>query len=320
MTDARSTPSLIALDWGTTAQRAWLLDHVGQIIAARRPDQGLLAMTADIDPHDARARAHAYESAFWAACGDWLTANPDLPVIACGMVGSAQGWSDAGYLTVPAQPKYRPGSLVPVAHRAGVVHLVPGLRIPSADGIPGNVLRGEETQIVGALEALGDPAGQLTLILPGTHSKWVRIEDGTVTSFATAMSGELFGLLTADGILARTAAEPARDDEAFARGLAAGRSRHGLLTELFGARPLVLDGLLDPASVADYVSGVLIADEVAHLVRGTGPVVLCGGADLSRRYAQAFAAHGVEPTVLAEDVTARGLWQIAFATGLQEAS
>ncbi|OLT45944.1 2-keto-3-deoxy-galactonokinase [Saccharomonospora sp. CUA-673] len=318
MTEARSTPSLIALDWGTTAQRAWLLDDAGQIVDSRRPDQGLLSTTAGIDPHDDAARARAYESAFRATCGDWLDAHPDLPVIACGMVGSAQGWADAGYLTVPTKPAYGPGSLTPVAHRDGVVHLVPGLRVPSRDAAAGNVIRGEETQIVGALEALGDPVGQLTLVLPGTHSKWVHVDDGTVLSFATAMSGELFGLLTTDSILARTATEPVRDDEAFTRGLSAGGSGRGLLTELFGARPLVLDGLLDPASLADYVSGVLIADEVAHLMPDSGPVALCGSADLCRRYSRALAVHGFEPTVLVEDVTARGLWHIARSAGLQE--
>ncbi|MER7014232.1 2-dehydro-3-deoxygalactonokinase [Saccharopolyspora sp. NPDC000359] len=319
MTDVRRAASLIALDWGTSAQRAWLLDRDGGILDVRRPDQGLLATTSGIDVRDVRERERAYEAAFWSACGDWVTAHPDLPVIACGMVGSAQGWADAGYRTVPADLRFGADALVPVRHRRGTVNLVPGLRVPSAEGVPGDVIRGEEAQVIGALEALDDPAEAVTLVLPGTHGKWVRVEGGEVRSFTTAMSGELFGLLTADGILARTATEPRRDDEAFARGLLAGRSR-GLATELFGARPLVLDGLLAPASVPDYVSGVLIADEVAHLLPTTGPgrVLLCGTADLCRRYQQALAAHGVVPTVLTEDVAARGLWRIARTTGLHQ--
>ncbi|GAA4617062.1 2-dehydro-3-deoxygalactonokinase [Saccharopolyspora hordei] len=317
MTDTRRTPSLIALDWGTSAQRAWLLDRAGGILDVRRPDQGLLATTAGIDVRDARARERAYEAAFWSACGDWVTAHPDLPVLACGMVGSAQGWADAGYRTVPADLRFGADALVRVRHRSGVAHLVPGLRVPSAHGAPGDVIRGEEAQVIGALDALGEPTAALTLVLPGTHGKWVRVEEGKVLSFSTAMTGELFGLLTEHGILARTAAEPRRDDAAFARGLRAGRSR-GLATELFGARPLALDGLLDPASVPDYVSGVLIADEVAHHLPATDRdrVLLCGAEDLCRRYEQALAAHGVTPTVLTEDVAARGLWQIARWTGL----
>ncbi|GAB2678673.1 2-dehydro-3-deoxygalactonokinase [Saccharopolyspora gloriosae] len=315
MTDAAA--SLIALDWGTTAQRAWLLDGDGGILATRRPELGLLPTTAGLDVRDADARARAYETAFWSACGEWVTAHPELPVLACGMVGSAQGWAEAGYLTAPAELRFGSGALTRVEHRGGAAHLVPGLRTPSQHGRPGDVIRGEETQIVGALEALGSPAEAVTLVLPGTHGKWVRVDGGKVVSFATAMSGELFGLLTTGGILARTAAGARRDDAAFARGLAADRSR-GLSTELFGARPLVLDGLLDPASVPDYVSGVLIADEVGHLAPtvGAGPVVLCGTEDLCRRYAAALAAHDIVPTVLTEDVAARGLWRIALSTGL----
>jgi 2-dehydro-3-deoxygalactonokinase len=321
VSDDCGNPSLIALDWGTSAQRGWLLDGTGRIISARRPQHGLLSTTAGIDPRDPRARAQAYESAFHKVCGDWIAAYPDLPVIACGMVGSAQGWADAGYLTVPTAVRFGPGGLTPVAHRHGVVQLVPGLRVPSTNGKPGDVIRGEETQIVGALDVLGATDGPITLILPGTHSKWVRLHDDTIDSFVTALSGELFWLLTQDGILSRTAADPVRDDVAFEHGLTAGRPEcsRGLSTELFGARALVLDGVLDPASLPDYVSGVVIADEVGHLMSDSdrhSRLVLCGTADLCRRYATALARYGVEPTVLTEEVAARGLWRIAASTAL----
>ncbi|RSN44162.1 2-keto-3-deoxy-galactonokinase [Amycolatopsis sp. WAC 04197] len=309
-------PALIALDWGTSGQRAWLLGADGGILAARGAGRGLLTTTEDVDLRDPRARAAAYESAFRKTCGDWLAAFPGLPALAAGMVGSAQGWTDSGYRTVPAGLDFP--SLVPVSHRDGKLHLVPGLRIPS--GVhPGDVIRGEETQLVGVLEALGDPGGPLTVVLPGTHSKWVRVEDGVVTGFTTAMTGELYGLLIAHGILARTAADPVADEEAFSRGLAAGRRSRGLATEAFGARPLVLDGVLEPESLPDYLSGVLIADEVSHLLRDTDTrVVLCGADELCRRYATALAGRGVEAIVLSEEVTARGLWRIATAAGLLE--
>ncbi|WP_410599434.1 2-dehydro-3-deoxygalactonokinase [Amycolatopsis sp. lyj-90] len=309
-------PALIALDWGTSGQRAWLLGEDGEILDARSAGRGLLTTTEDVDVRDPRARAAAYEAAFRKTCGDWLTAFPALPAIASGMVGSAQGWTDSGYRTVPARVDFT--SLVPVPHRDGVLHLVPGLRIPSGEG-PGDVIRGEETQLVGVLEALGDPREPVTVVLPGTHGKWVRVEDGLVTDFATAMTGELYGMLIAHGILSRTAADPVRDDAAFLRGLAAGRRSRGLATEAFGARPLVLDGVLAPASLPDYLSGVLIADEVSHLLRDPEiPVVLCGAGDLCRRYTLALADRGVEATVLSEEITARGLWRHARAAGLLE--
>ncbi|MDI3385117.1 2-dehydro-3-deoxygalactonokinase [Streptomyces sp. B-S-A8] len=339
MTDTE--PALVALDWGTSGRRAWLLDAGGRILDTRRSGRGLLATTDGIDAHDRDARAAAHEAALHEACGDWLTAYPQLPAVACGMVGSDRGWADSGYRTVPATVDFT--ALVPVRHRGGVLHLVPGLRIPSGEA-PGDVMRGEETQLVGLLDALGDRGEPCTVVLPGTHTKWARVEGGRVTGFSTAMSGELYGLLTAHGILARTAetartaasartAETARtagsartaetaagsvrrDDAAFERGLAAGRSR-GLAAELFAARPLVLDGVLAPAALPDYLSGVLIADEVAHLLPGAATeVVLCGTADLCRRYATALARHGVRATVLSEDITARGLWRIADQAGL----
>ncbi|MFC3485220.1 2-dehydro-3-deoxygalactonokinase [Amycolatopsis roodepoortensis] len=309
-------PALIALDWGTSGQRAWLLGRDGGILDARDTGRGLLTTTEDVDLRDPRAKAAAYESAFRQACGDWLTACPGLPALASGMVGSAQGWADSGYRTVPAPLDFP--SLVPVFHRDGVLHLVPGLRIPSGDD-PGDVIRGEETQLAGALETLAHPGGSLTVVLPGTHSKWVRVEEGVVTGFTTAMTGELYGLLTAHGILARTAADPVADDAAFSRGLAAGRRSRGLATEAFGARPLVLDGVLAPESLPDYLSGVLIADEVSHLLHASEThVVLCGARELCRRYAAALAERGVEATVLSEEITARGLWRIATAAGLLE--
>ncbi|GAB7028654.1 2-dehydro-3-deoxygalactonokinase [Streptomyces sp. NPDC021749] len=311
MTDTE--PGLVALDWGTSGQRAWLLDARGRLLDTRRSGRGLLATTQSIDAHDPDARAAAYEAALREACGDWLTSYPRVPAVACGMVGSAQGWVDSGYRTVPATVDFT--SLVPVEHRDGVLHLVPGLRIASGE-TPGDVMRGEETQLAGVLDVLGDREEPFTVVLPGTHSKWVRIDRGRVTGFATAMSGELYALLTAHGILARTAEPSVRDDAAFARGLAAGRSR-GLAAELFGARPLVLDGALEPALLPEYVSGVLIADEVAHLLSGTETeVVLCGTADLCRRYATAIAGRGVRATVLSEEITARGLWRIADRAGL----
>lgn len=306
-------PGLVALDWGTSGQRAWLLSTDGAVLDSRRSTRGLLTTTDAVNRGHPEERASAYERSFWDTCGDWLTAHPGLPAIACGMVGSAQGWADAGYRTVPTAPG--DPTLVPVHHRHGVLHLVPGLRIPSGDA-PGDVMRGEETQLVGVLDRLGNP-GEVTVVLPGTHSKWVRVTGGVVTDFTTAMTGELYGLLTEHGILARTAEQPVHDDDAFTRGLTARRSFRGLAAELFGARPLVLDTALAPTSVADYISGVLIADEVAHSLTGhETEVVLCGSAELCRRYAVALADRGVRATVLTEEITAIGLWQVATAAGL----
>lgn len=303
-------PRLVALDWGTTSLRAWLLGDGGRILESRRHDQGLLSTAAA-----GAERARKHKTAFNEVCGDWLCANTTLPAIACGMVGSAQGWHEAGYLTVPTDLVIDAADLITVRHDLGDLHLVPGLRMAPRGTVSGDFMRGEETQLIGVLDGLTDTDGPLTLVLPGTHTKWVRMHNRKVISFTTVMSGELFALVVQHGILALTAAKGERDDAAFARGLAAGADdARGLPAELFGARALVLDGLLDPASVPDYVSGVIISDEVRHqLPRHANPgrIILCGNTDLCRRYASALDGHGVQTHIVSEDATARGLWAIA---------
>jgi 2-dehydro-3-deoxygalactonokinase len=308
---------LVALDWGTTSLRAWLLGGDGRILESRRHARGLLS-TAAAGPE--RAREH--RMAFDEACGDWLRANTALPAIACGMVGSAQGWQEVGYLTVPTDLVIDAADLIAVRHDLGALHLVPGLRMAPHGTASGDLMRGEETQLIGVLDVLPDADGPLTLVLPGTHTKWVRVDNRRVTSFTTVMSGEVFALVLQHGILALTVAEGKRDDAAFARGLAAGAGdARGLPAELFGARALVLEGLLDPASVPDYVSGLIIGDEVRHqLPRHANPdrIILCGTTDLCRRYASALGQHGVQTHIVSEDATARGLWAIAVHSGLIE--
>lgn len=309
-----SEPRLLAVDWGTSSLRAWLLGDGGRVLSARRRAKGLLSI-ADIP---AAERGAEYEAVFLDLCDDWLGTHPALPAIACGMVGSSEGWADAGYLTVPTKLSFDATDLTEIRHARGVLHLVPGLRVASQTDKPGDLLRGEECQLAGALEAVGPDHAGLTVVLPGTHTKWVRVDDGVVTSFTTVMTGEIFGLLLKHGLLARTAAPGGSDEHAFDRGLRTTAER-GLPAELFGARALVLDGLLDPTSVSDYLSGVLIADEVRHqlpLHEPAGEFVLCGTPELCGHYARALRRNGADPRILAEDTTARGLWTIAAATGL----
>ncbi|WP_197748341.1 2-dehydro-3-deoxygalactonokinase [Mycolicibacterium sediminis] len=312
-TPGRARPHLVALDWGTTSLRAWLLGAGGEVIAGRRRTRGLLSMSR----LSTDERAAEYERVFGEVCGDWHRDWPGLPSLACGMVGSAGGWRDAGYRNVPTDLAIGASDLIEVPHPGGVLHLVPGLRIPSRDDSPGDVLRGEECQLIGALDLMGLEPSTLVFILPGTHTKWVRVEDRQVLSFATAMTGELFGLLIHHGLLARTSELGTRDDDAFARGLAA--ADRGLPTELFGGRALVLDGLLDAAALPDYLSGVLIGDEIRHQLPphdAADHFVLCGEPDLCRRYESALARAGVAPRVVTGDASARGLWSIAHRAGL----
>ena len=242
------------------------------------------------------------------------------------MVGSAQGWREAKYLPTPTSLDALARGLTLVERHDGPpLHIVPGLLQQGA--LP-NVMRGEETQVLGVLAGLALPADAPVLIgLPGTHSKWVLARQGRIEQFHTFMTGEVFAALRGHTILGKTmqaAATP--DDEAFVRGLEVSRGSDaalGLLSHIFSTRTLGLTGTLAPTAQADYLSGLLIGHEVVSLARAqdqtpTTPqaLVLCGEPDLCRRYAIALQTCGFAAPSIATQATATGLWQIALAAGL----
>ncbi|MFE5307619.1 2-dehydro-3-deoxygalactonokinase [Isoptericola sp. NPDC056605] len=324
----RRDAALVALDWGTSSFRGWLLDAAGGVLDEVRTDDGTLRCSAGTG--SAPERAAAFERTFARLCGPWLERHPDLPVLGAGMVGSNHGWADAGYLDVPARLSRLADHLTPVPAAGSVVHLVPGLRVVGPDP---DVLRGEEVQLLGALEETREEGGAplATAVLPGTHSKWVRLDGDRVTGFATVMTGELYGLLLRDSILARLAedgphGDPAAgrdavDQEAFDRGLDTDARRgdeRGLAALLFTARTLVMAGALRPAQVADYVSGLLVGSEVRHALRAdpAALVTVCASPATARRYRRALERHGAAVRTAGEDVAVRGLWRVARDAGL----
>jgi 2-dehydro-3-deoxygalactonokinase len=263
--------------------------------------------------------SNGFELAFDAACGDWLDAQPDLPVIACGMVGSAQGWSEAAYRNTPVDVARLGQALHRVRSLRGVdVHIVPGV-IEQA-GLP-NVMRGEETQVLGVLQGL---AVEVLIGLPGSHSKWVEVVDGCITHFDTFMTGELFAVLSKHSILGRTQQQSAQfQADAFDRGVQVALSKdgeRGVLSTLFSARTLGLTAELTAEQQPDYLSGLLIGHELAGLPGSARhkPIILVGAAPLCARYKRALALCGFAHVSLAQEATERGLWQLAVASGLTQ--
>ena len=323
---------LIALDWGTTSLRAYKLAADGVVLEQRSLSSGIMQLPKTPRIINGRECADGFELAFDEACGDWLDAQPDLPVIACGMVGSAQGWREAAYCETPANVANLGNSLQTVVSLRGtLVHIVPGViqrsRLP-------NVMRGEETQVLGVLQNLPIEAGADLLIgLPGSHSKWVEVVDGCITHFDTFMTGEVFAVLSEHSILGRTLKQGAAfDAQAFDRGVQIALSADGelgVLSTLFSARTLGLTGELSPTAQADYLSGLMIGHELAALAtiqrrRRNNPnlpsIILIGNAQLCARYSRALDACGFANVTLAEQATERGLWQLALAAGLIDSS
>jgi 2-dehydro-3-deoxygalactonokinase len=310
---AAGDPRLIALDWGTSSLRAYLLGAAGQVLEARHRPWGILHLPEDGE--------RGFAAALQGIAGDWLAAAPGRPVIAAGMVGSAQGWREAPYAGVPADAQALAERLLRFEALPGVpLHLVPGVRL---GGARPDVMRGEETQIVGLLARQPALAAGARLVLPGTHGKWVRIDDGRIADFHTYLTGELFALLRAHSILGRPAREAGgavASDEAFDAGVAAVRDggAGGATALLFSARTRVLAGLLPAAHSLDYLSGLLVGDELRCALPGSDgvPLWLVGDAALAARYRRALALFGREATVADGDAAAQGLWQIARRAGL----
>lgn len=324
-------PALLALDWGTSSLRAFLMDAQGQVLQQRATQRGITQLSA---PGPA-----GFEHALSEIGGDWLRAWPGLPVVAGGMVGSAQGWMEAPYVPCPAD-------VASLAQRAATVHsalagpvlLAPGL-IYSAPAVSGaampDVMRGEEIQMAGALHGRPDWAQASCMVLPGTHAKWARVSDARVTGFRTYMSGELFALLRAHSLLARlmpaeTAspeADPARVAEreaAFTLGLAqAGHAAPGdLAHQLFSTRTLGLTKALPAHALADYLSGLLIGHEVVSglaylkgLAVADAPLLLVGDETLCARYARALLHFGRPATASLGNTAPLGLYHFARAAG-----
>ena len=317
---------LIGLDWGATQLRAYRFVDGGEVAETRQLPAGVLRIATDDSVTQRTAPGAGFERAFEDACGDWWRAWPKTVILACGMVGSAQGWREAAYLDAPVSVDGLGRSLTEIqTHRGAVLHIIPGV---IARGPLPEVMRGEETQVAGAIEGGADAAGPRAgawIGLPGTHSKWVRVQDGRIVQFRTFMTGEVFAALCEHTILGRTMRRLSSPDfEAFDRGVELARSPHaraGLLSTIFSTRTLGLVGALPAESQADYLSGLLVGSEIAALEalgalgEHLAPIMLVGSDELCQRYRRALAAFG-HAAAIAAHATERGLWRVAVSAGL----
>jgi 2-dehydro-3-deoxygalactonokinase len=356
---------LIGLDWGTTALRAYLFDAHGRVLDEHASAAGVMSVPAAAPPRMGTAaepqrdavREAAFNLAFDAACGAWLKQTPGLAVIAAGMVGSAQGWCETPYVETPADAAALAAHLVCLDTAGGTtVHIVPGVLQPGR--LP-NVMRGEETQVFGALQPANEdlrdtaPASQeidahntrnahnthstnhtagVLIGLPGTHAKWVWVRGGRIEHFHTFMTGEVFAALSAHTILGRTMQTPEHADlAAFVRGVEVARDagQAGMLATVFSTRTLGLTGQLSAQQQPDYLSGLLIGHELGGLQNVLAQRAatlaeqqprLIGNDALCERYRLALASFGCVAVELVQHATARGLWHIAQRAGLVPAA
>lgn len=240
------SPDWIAVDWGTSNLRAYAMTRGGEALQTRTSDQGMAALTPDM-----------FEPTLRALIADWTLPTP-CTVIACGMLGSRQGWQEAPYRSAPCQAITRAPVRVQNCGADLAVWLVPGVK----QNEPADVMRGEETQIAGFLALNPDWDG--VICLPGTHSKWVHVSAGEIVSFRTFMTGELFAVLSQNTVLRHSLGGPDWDDSAFESALSKTLSRpENLTSALFSLRAADLLHGQSKGSANAQLSGALIGAELA---------------------------------------------------------
>lgn len=270
-------------DWGTSRLRLFRVE--GETIVARREGPGIGMVGG------------AAEAAFAETIAPWLDDGLPASVTLCGMAGARDGWVEAPYADCPADAPAWRAAAARFDWRGVPVTILAGLACTDEEGIP-DVMRGEEAQIFGALAR--DPAlarGRHLLLLPGTHNKWVWVEDGRITAFRTVPTGELFALLRDRSTLGPRGApvDPADEAAGFAEGLARAHVNQ-LFNSLFNSRSMQLRARRSPGWAAGYLSGLLIGGEVAEMLAGVGPAaeaLLIGDARLCGLYGEALAWHHV---------------------------
>ncbi|WP_377292926.1 2-dehydro-3-deoxygalactonokinase [Rhizobium sp. SG2393] len=291
-----TNPSYAAVDWGTTSFRLWLIGADGAVLAERRASDGMTSAAA-AGGFEAVLERHLAEAG----------ASADTPVIACGMVGARQGWVEAGYIDTPAALADIAGQAVRVPGLHRDVRILPGLC--QRDGDHPDVMRGEETQLLGATRFAPDASG--LVCMPGTHSKWVRLAGGRVEGFSTFMTGELFDVISRHSILSHTLADAGGFDGShadFRAAVASAIDNPALATNLvFSIRAGQLLQGKDATASRARLSGTMIGLELAGALSfgAVSEAILVVSGGLGGLYEAAFTVAGLSARTVDADATVR---------------
>ena len=295
MNETSKIADWVAVDWGTTNLRVWLMTDSGQVITEANSDKGM----GQLSPKE-------FEPALFDLIAPYLTDLKTMPVICAGMVGAKQGWAEAEYQATPCRPPNGSNATKVKTNDLRIsVHILSGVKQVA----PPDVMRGEETQIAGVLRQQPDFDG--IICLPGTHTKWAHISAEEIVSFQTAMTGELFSLLSKQSVLKHSVETDDWDQSAFTTAISDAMARpQSIAAQLFGLRAGTLVGNLKHAQAKARLSGLLIGLELAS----TRPywlgqhVAILGSGTLSTLYRDALAEQGVQATLLdGESLTLAGL-------------
>lgn len=310
MNTTNSLPvSWIAVDWGTSNLRVWVIGENGKIVAQRNSDKGMSSLGSS-----------EFEPALMELISEFLVnieeVAPPIEVGICGMAGAKEGWADAGYLSTPCMPPNASKAKAAISKDARIsVRILPGIKQTS----PADVMRGEETQIAGLLADNVDYNG--VICLPGTHTKWVKIENGQISRFQTFMTGEVFSLLSNNSVLRHVVSHSGLDDEVFTIAILNSIKSPGTpVSQLFSLRAEALLNQLPDTSARAHLSGHLIGAEI-EAARGfweDQQVIICGDKSLAQTYCTALNLYGAKVDLKdASALTLAGL-KMAFGKRLEE--
>ncbi|MDA9556981.1 2-dehydro-3-deoxygalactonokinase [Vibrio sp.] len=260
------------VDWGTSNFRLFAMNDDKQIVDKIESNIGLMKVV---------------DGDFSTALENQLnTLIPDhyhsLPIMMAGMVGSANGWHPVDYIDAPATLDSLVNHCFSFTLPWGAnAKIVPGVKVCNTDGIY-DVMRGEEVQFFGLQGILNKK--DAFAIFPGTHSKHIELQNNLLDHFKSFMTGELFDLLSKHSILSLNLPEQVQSQKAFSKGI---KESGGIdiTSRLFAARTHRLFGLIQESEVLDYLSGLLIGQELKSVSHKEA--FLIGGELLCERYALA---------------------------------
>lgn len=284
----------LVIDWGTTNFRAFALDKSGNILDRIEKPVGLL-----------QVKNKQFADTLENILKGWINHYESVPVYMAGMVGSAQGWVHVPYEETPA-------SLTGIAKSStrfklpwgAIATIIPGVSSHSESG-EYDVMRGEEVQLLGLMSMLCEK--QATVVLPGTHSKHVTISNQAIESFNTYMTGELFSLLSKYSIIGMGLPNQTESLNSFIKGVS-GNKNAQLANRIFSARTHRLFKNIKETEVLDYLSGILIGNEIQNI--HSPKVYIVGSQLISNRYQTACQSLNIECELIDGDT--------AFLAGMKK--
>ena len=296
--------AFIAVDWGSSQFRAYLLDGNGMVIEKTENDRGVFT-----------AQGNGFKDVLFASCDRWFDCTPGMPVFMCGMIGSREGWFETGYLKCPVTLEDLGRRLVEVPGSLNnPIFIVPGVCFATSAFT--DVMRGEETQVFG----LPPSFNRDTIVcLPGTHSKWVSVSGGIINHFVTFLTGELYASIKTSPSILPAIKHEGFNEDAFTEGIRISRTPGGFSHHVFSIRSRRAAGESSYGIYASYLSGLLIGAEIIaglSLYPHAGSITLVGNAHLIHQYGLAFSLFDIATTSMPSDLASvNGLWKLAVQSG-----